>query len=448
MATTRESIRNFALSGDAAQQHSEEKSDGRGNRRLSLARRRILWLAASALIRPALFYGGLAYLMGPALAPYRLPVIELLVILAVVPAIVLACRELAQARRGIAALGTIGELTHAELSNVDARHCAMRDEIKDSRPYIDVIRNQIGDSLTESEREVNQVIEQISLLVERSNLQREHIGRSIKSGKDLTEKTGGRVENNKQIIGAIELQLKEQDSELRSTYERIQGLADEVCALTPLIKVITSIAQQTSLLALNAEIEAARAGTAGRGFAVVAFEVRKLAVLSTKAAADIAGKINSTCKRVYTEMDQVKASIALHGANKNMSVLMAELGHMQQEFATNSHLLLEVIGEVDANYEETVNRLSRALGHIQFQDVMQQRMEHVQSALLEMREHMLWLAETHDNHGWDGTIDRSFKSILAGHFEQYRMASQTLTHQSVAGKSSSADHSRSAIELF
>jgi methyl-accepting chemotaxis protein len=127
---------------------------------------------------------------------------------------------------------------------------------------------------------------------------------------------------------------------------------------------------------------------------------------------------------------------------------MAELGLMQQEFATNSQLLLEVIGEVDESYEESVNRLSQALGHIQFQDVMRQRMEHVQGALLEMREHLLWLAETHDDHEWDGTIEPSFKSILASHFDQYRMASQTLTHKSVAGKVSSVDHSRPAIELF
>ncbi|MGD0629916.1 MAG: methyl-accepting chemotaxis protein [Terracidiphilus sp.] len=448
MATTRDSIRNYPLPDDHAQKQSEERFEGRGNHRLSLARRRILLMLASAVLRPALFLLTLSYVMGPVLIPFRLRVAGLLCFFAVVPVIFVTFRELAQARKGISALGKIGKLTDSELSKVDTRHNAMRDEIKDSKPYIDVIRNQIGDSLIESEREVTQVIEQIALLVQRSNLQREHISHSIKSGNDLTEKTEVRVENNKQIIAGIELQLKEQNSELRSTYERIKSLAGEVCALTPLIKVITSIAQQTSLLALNAEIEAARAGTAGRGFAVVAFEVRKLAVLSTKAAADIADKINSTCKRVYTEMDEVKASIELHGANNNMSVLMAELGHMQLEFVTNSHVLLEVIGEVDANYEETIKRLSQALGHIQFQDVMRQRMEHVRGALLEMREHMLCLAGLHDDRGWQGPIHPSFKSILASHFEQYRMASQTITHQSVAGNSSSADHSRPAIELF
>jgi len=270
----------------------------------------------------------------------------------------------------------------------------------------------------------------------------------VQSGKDLTESVHARVESNKQIIADIEIQLHEQTGELRTNFERIQGLADEVGALTPLIEVITSIAQQTSLLALNAEIEAAQAGKAGRGFAVVAFEVRKLAVASTKAATDIAAKINATCTRVYSEMDSAKASIEVHEARHTMSHLIAELARMQQDFTTNSQLLLEVIGEVDVNYQESVNRLSQALGHIQFQDVMRQRMEHVQSALLEMRDHLLRLGATYADPSWNGIIEPGFKSILAGHFDKYRMASQTVAHHNIAGGGSEADHSRPAIELF
>jgi methyl-accepting chemotaxis protein len=310
------------------------------------------------------------------------------------------------------------------------------------------MHEQIGDSLAESEREVVVVIEQIDTLNAKTSKQREHIARSVKSAGDLTENTQIRVENNREVIAAIATQLEAQTNEFKKNFERIRGLAGDVRALTPLIKVITSIAQQTSLLALNAEIEAARAGSAGRGFAVVANEVRKLAVLSTQAAADIAAKINATCKRVDEEMTHARASLEQHAAGSAMNHLSADLGEMQSEFCRNSRLLLEVIIEVDANYAESVARLSEALGHIQFQDVMRQRMEHVQVALVEMRDHLLRLAERPDRPGWDGLFDTTFKGLLESHLSSYKMASQTITHLAVAGGSSESDHSRPAIELF
>ena len=420
----------------------------RENFRLRRARRRIIGSLVSAVVRPGAFMLILDYMVGPAIAPYRLRIIGLLMLFAVVPMIFETVRDLSQARRGIEELGEIGKLTASELARVELKRHTVQDELIDSRMYVDVMHQQIGDSLADSEREVSQVIEQIALLIEKSSRQKAEIDRSIKSGKDLTESTSQRVENNKQIIANIEQQLHEQNNELRSNYGRIEGLAGEVCALTPLIKVITSIAQQTSLLALNAEIEAARAGKTGRGFAVVAYEVRKLAVLSTKAASDIATKINATCSRVFTEMNEVKASIEQHAANNNMSHLITELGQMQQEFSTNSKLLLNVIGDVDENYRESVTRLSQALGHIQFQDVMRQRMEHVQGSMIEMRDHMLWLAEMQENPEWDGAVKQSFKSILAGHFDKYKMSSQTTTHLNVSGGTTNADHSRPSIELF
>jgi methyl-accepting chemotaxis protein len=387
-------------------------------------------------------------MLGPAFIPYGARIVGLLLLFEVAPLLAAERINWVKARQGIAELGVIGTLSKSELANVLARRSAMRDELKDSRPYIEVMREQIGDSLAESEREVMKVIEQIGLLIAQSNQQRAKIAQSIKSGTELTESTDLRVENNKQVIAAIEMQMQAQNGEFRDNFERIQNLAGEVDALTPLIKVITSIAQQTSLLALNAEIEAARAGSAGRGFAVVAFEVRKLSVLTTKAAADIAEKINSTCKRVDSELADAQASLEQHESENAMSHLVEDLTGMQQDFNKNSQLLLEVITEVDKGYEESVNRLSQALGHIQFQDVMRQRMEHVQEALEEMRDHMQYMSEKAVDFAWQGEFDHTFKGILAAHLDRYRMASQTRTHHAVAGGTSISDNSRPAIELF
>ena len=426
----------------------EDEAESDCKPRLVKARNRLLGQLAIRLAFHVLFYLCMSRILGPAFILYRSQIVSLLLLLSVIPLLIAQWLNWVQARQGIADLGIVGTLSKSELANVAIRRQAMRAELEDSKPYIDVMHDQIGDSLTESEREVMQVIEQIGLLIEKSNQQREHIAQSIRSGRELTESTHMRVENNKQIIAAIEMQLETQTEEFRSNFGRIEGLAGDVRALTPLIKVITSIAQQTSLLALNAEIEAARAGSAGRGFSVVAFEVRKLAVLSTRAAADIAGKINTTCKRVDEELADAHVSLEQHEASTAMSHLVTDLGEMQREFCKNGELLLDVITEVDANYAESVNRLSQALGHIQFQDIMRQRMEHVQEALVEMREHMQQLSGKTVDFSWDGETDRTFKQILAAHLGRYRMASQTVTHLAVSGGPSGGDHSRPAIELF
>jgi methyl-accepting chemotaxis protein len=447
-STTYQDMQRSSFAQTARKWAEEGEAPSGCERRLRRARNRLLLHTALALTCTLLFYLSLSRLLGPTLFPYRNRAVELLLLFICVPLVIVEWSNWVQARRGIAELGFVGTLSKTELEQVTARHLAILSDLKDSKPYIDVMHNQIGDSLSESEREVMQVIEQIGILNGKANKQREHIAAAIMSGKELTESTHLRVENNKQIIAAIDMQLDAQNDDFRNNFERIQGLSQEVGALTPLIKVITSIAQQTNLLALNAEIEAARAGTAGRGFAVVAFEVRKLAVLSNKAASDISTKIHATCKRVDEEMASARESLEEHEASSAMSQLVTDLGKMQSEFAGNGQLLLDVITDVDQNYEESVNRLTQALGHIQFQDVMRQRMEHVQEGLIEMREHMLQMSGNLADYGGKVELDQTFTELLEAHKSRYRMASQTVTHAAVAGGQSSAEFDRPAIELF
>ena len=416
--------------------------------RLRPIKKRLFLQVALALLSNLLFLAFLSRIQGRAFIADWIRIVVALAVLKFVPLVIVEWWNWTMARRAVSDMWAFGQLNFEEVSRELAARKAVETDIKECKPYLDVMHEQIGDSLAESEREVVVVIEQIDTLNAKTSKQREHIARSVKSAGDLTENTQIRVENNREVIAAIATQLEAQTNEFKKNFERIRGLAGDVRALTPLIKVITSIAQQTSLLALNAEIEAARAGSAGRGFAVVANEVRKLAVLSTQAAADIAAKINATCKRVDEEMTHARASLEQHAAGSAMNHLSADLGEMQSEFCRNSRLLLEVIIEVDANYAEGVARLSEALGHIQFQDVMRQRMEHVQVALVEMRDHLLRLAERPDRPGWDGLFDTTFKGLLESHLSSYKMASQTITHLAVAGGSSESDHSRPAIELF
>jgi methyl-accepting chemotaxis protein len=369
-------------------------------------------------------------------------------LLILVPQIAVALMNWIGARRGIAALGEVGKMDSVELEYVLSRRVALHDEIGDFKLFIDVIHSQIGDSLAESEREVVQVIEQIAELNANASQQREIIAHSLQSGHELMEGSQAGTESSKQIFAAIGIQITEQTNELRGDFAHIQGLAREELALTPMIKIITSVARQSQMLALNAEIEAARAGSAGRSFAVVALEVRKMAALTAKAAAEIAQKINSTCDRANRELSEAQAAMEHHEKADVMAGLMEHLAETQRKFIGNDQAMRAMIVELDANYQENVLGLGRAMCHIQFQDVMRQRLEHVQGALLEMRDHLERLNERAADNSWDGKVDPTVKSLLAAHLDSYSMASQTVTHNSVAGGASAGGQDCPAIELF
>jgi methyl-accepting chemotaxis protein len=385
-------------------------------------------------------------------APYQVETSIALVLLVVVPDFVYKMIGFRSGRRAASEMWAFGRKDLDQVSQTLATSITVKKDMEDAKPCIEVLSGQIGGSVADSESAVMTVIEQIGILNGKAATQRARISQSIESGRSLTEDTHQRVESNRQTISAIESRLQVQLQDLRDNLQRTHTLGAEVIALTPLIRVITNIAQQTQLLALNAEIEAARAGQAGRGFLVVANEVRKLSVQSSKAATDIAAKIHATSGKVNREMEQAQDSLRQYESADEIEHLVNELAMMQKSFVDNGNLLLAVIAEVDSNYAESVERLSQVLGNIQFHDVMKQRLEHVQGTLAEVRDHLAELSMASDEPGWQFKFSTTFKEILANQVTGHRMASQTAIHAAVVGASAGSNAlpvvSGPDIELF
>jgi len=315
-------------------------------------------------------------------------------------------------------------------------------------PYFAILRKQLSGAVQETDAGVLAVIERINEVHGLSSRQQDRIQDSMAHCTALVEATRKQAGYNQQVVAIVRAELQGQLSQLNNHIERTEELANEVGELRKIVELITDIAAQTHLLAINAAIQATHAGQAGATFKVVAAEVKALSLRTASAAKEIASKISGLAKKMTRELAAAKEALVVKSADGQLEKTIQDIGVIEDHFHVTSGQLLTFMGAIRDSNNDSVTQLTQALGYIQFQDVVRQRVEQVELALQEVTEHAELMIGHLGDEAWDGTLRPSLKQRMDQHLSGYVMASQRDAHTAALGGHGSGRGDGPAIELF
>jgi methyl-accepting chemotaxis protein len=210
----------------------------------------------------------------------------------------------------------------------------------------------------DSGRQVKYIATSASAMAEVSNTAKE-VTANAGNAKEFSVQTREKATQGEKVVEEVVTSIHGVQQNSLALKEDMVELSTHAKSISQIMNVISDIADQTNLLALNAAIEAARAGEAGRGFAVVADEVRKLAEKTMTSTGDVRQAVDA----IHASMDKSMVQVGMTVANIEQATQLAaqsgtalrEIVHMADDAVKQVEGIVKAC-ERQADMSENVNR--------------------------------------------------------------------------------------------
>lgn len=305
----------------------------------------------------------------------------------IVTPLVQTCRELLDIQRSKNLARRISVSTHGEIGEIVNQINLFISSLASSLATTDSIARDVADLAKQTKASIQVSRESSNLVAKELDASASAMEQMTATLVHVSESTSNaeiRAAENENHVGVGQNTVSEAlnamavlESEFTTTQDSMQHLVNESTQVSNVLSVIKAIAEQTNLLALNAAIEAARAGEQGRGFAVVADEVRSLAQRtqdSTKEiddivaslqnrtnqvgssvtqAANLMQKASVELQRIVTVFDDIRQSTAaIHGINTQVAASTEEQSLVSKDIATSLMVIRDNSREVSQIIEQ------------------------------------------------------------------------------------------------
>lgn len=203
--------------------------------------------------------------------------------------------------------------------------------------------------VAESSRQQSEAASSMAAAVEEMTVSIDQVSENAHEARALSRRSGELSELGAGVIQNAAMEMSQISDSVKESSQIIAALEQQSGEISAIVNVIKEIADQTNLLALNAAIEAARAGEQGRGFAVVADEVRKLAERTSKSTQEIAGMIEKIQGGTHSAFASMEGGVA---RVSNGVTLANEAAGSITQIKTEAARVVQVVGDISNSLKE------------------------------------------------------------------------------------------------